>query len=272
MTIKDKVERSKEIILATQSNYSNPVVATSFGKDSMVLIHLLLSLGIKPPMVFFREPFMPKRYEFSNEVIKHFGLTVYDWRPFKTSMQQNGDEVEIQNYYAINMKCSVNMTCPTGIVPPVEGKDFLCGLRDLLLKPLGGGFDAPWDVCYIGHKISDSDPIYGGDAGCRTEFRVTPYGMDFSYPLQDWTHEDIWEYSEEHNVPQNMKRYFKKEDGTYDQLEDKTYNPDYFEACTKCLVRGGDKYVVCPKTGLRIENISDKVPWGDQNKPSYMVD
>jgi hypothetical protein len=266
----DKIHKAIELIERAIAHARNPCVATSFGKDSMALLHLLRSMGLHLPCVFWREPFHPWKYRFANKVIEDWGLVVYDWRPTETAVQQNGDEFEIQNYYSIG---DFSATCPTGIVPFEEDKPWLCAFYDLYRKPLQGRFDAPWDMMFLGHKGCDSDPIMSGCVGTRVEFRINPGGIDAAYPLRDWTHEDVFRYCEENSVPLQEDRYAKR-DGAWGELEDKTTNPDYFHCCTRCLDSRPEapKFVDCPKLGMKIENISSRVRWTDAKPLSYMED
>jgi 3'-phosphoadenosine 5'-phosphosulfate sulfotransferase (PAPS reductase)/FAD synthetase len=251
-----------------------PCVMTSFGKDSMVLLHVVGQAcertGVRmPDCVCFREPFDARKYRFAHRMAEFLGLRVYDWRPSATAMQQAGDEFEVQNYYRWGQHGA--MTCPTGIVPPEEGQEFLCAVDDLLMKPLAPPIDGPWTHFLIGHKGSDADPIYGGDAGTRVEWRMVPGAGEFLFPLRDFTDDDIWDLSELEQIPQNGDRY----QGREQNMDDLRANPDFFHACTRCLDRRPEagRFVTCPKRGgATVENISSRVAWADQSKPSYMED
>ncbi|NJL09621.1 MAG: hypothetical protein HC908_03755, partial [Calothrix sp. SM1_7_51] len=56
------------------------------------------------PCIFNKEPFFPTKYEFANQVIKDWNLTVYDFPPMRTFIQSiiledDKEEIEIVNYY-----------------------------------------------------------------------------------------------------------------------------------------------------------------------------
>jgi tRNA(Ile)-lysidine synthase TilS/MesJ len=51
-----KLEKTIELIRAGFSVPNRSALAWSGGKDSMVLFHILHTLGIKLPVVFFKEP------------------------------------------------------------------------------------------------------------------------------------------------------------------------------------------------------------------------
>jgi hypothetical protein len=140
-----------------------PVLLCSFGKDSMVLLHLLRSMGLDLPIVFHRDPWFPHKYAFADRMIREWNLTVWDWQPVAVSLWHGKGIVAFTNHYQIGQKPTGEpVTCcvPKNILPPVEGKPYLCGLADLMHRPTGT-FQYPWDMAFIGHKSSDQDQIAG---------------------------------------------------------------------------------------------------------------
>ena len=236
----------------------------------MVLLHLLRQVGIDVPIVFFREPWQPHKYWFQESIIREWDLLVYSWHPQRSAVQQKGGEYEIQNWYQLNNSI---LTCPSGITPPAEDMPWACAI-DMLQRPkqshlLTEAVQAAW----VGHKRCDSDPVLGGDAGTRVEARIMPEHISLLFPIRDWSHEDVWTYIENNNVPYDTARY-EKVDGKWRERPDKRYNADYVHACTACLDRspGAARVVYCPKLGLEIETNVDKVPWEDPEKFDYMKD
>ena len=265
-----KVEKSKSLILAGAKAFPRAMVAWSGGKDSMVLLHMMRELGLQYPVIFFREPWQPGKYKFHDKLIRDWGLVVYSWHPSESAFQQADDEFEVQNLYRIN---STTMTCPTGIIDPVDDLPWVCSM-DILHRPKQLDLQvSPVDCIWIGHKGCDSDPILGGDAGTRIEARILPDMANMMFPLRDWTHDDVWQYIEDNDIPYDSDRY-EKVDGKWGEKQDKRHNMDYVHACTKCVDRnpGAAKYVHCPKIGMVVENVSSMVPWATQEKISYMKD
>jgi hypothetical protein len=265
-----KTHSTKLLIERGIRHYPNSVLAWSGGKDSMVLLHIMRSMGINLPLIFFREPWQPSKYEFQDQLIREWDLLVYTWHPTESAFTQNEDEFEVQNLYFLN---STSIKCPTGIIQPSEGKPWVCSL-DILNRPKQVSLQVP-DVSavWIGHKGCDSNQIYGPDAGTRVEARIVPNMATMLFPLKDWSHQDVWNYIEEHNVPFDSKRYSKL-DGVWSEKEGKAHSIDNIHACTACIDRrqNAAKFVHCPKLGMRIENISASVPWANQEKLTYMKD
>jgi len=80
-TIVGKIERSKQIISDAVMEYGDKVeVACSFGKDSMVVVHL--ALQIKPDIRIFSvmTPFKPKEtFEYKDKMIQHYNLNLVEY-------------------------------------------------------------------------------------------------------------------------------------------------------------------------------------------------
>ena len=169
-------------------HYPHSAVCWSGGKDSMVLLHLMRECGFELPVIFWREPWQPHKYAFQDYVIREWELMVWTWHPFRSAMQQTGDEFEVQNWYRLNDGW---MTCPSGIVPPEDGYPWACAV-DMLDRPKQDRLVvSKCDAAWVGHKRCDTDKVLGGDAGTRVEGRMMPEHMSLFFPLRDWTHEDV---------------------------------------------------------------------------------
>lgn len=265
MTLNDKIDYAHRLIQQSLEEFRNPCIACSFGKDSMVVLDLVRRHRSDLPVVFHREPWQPRKYRFANEVIDRYGLQVHDFPPTATFVQDGGGEVEIAGYYQIGARYNM---LPTGIRPPQEGEDFVCGLKDIYGRPTGT-FAWPWDAMFHGHKASDRDPVYG-DITIHTDLARNLDSASYVFPIRMWTDEDIWTYTEQHNVPVHAARYEKAEDG-WREREDKSDNPDYVCACTACMVKDGPDQVPCPRMGGQlVGNVSEQLRWAPLERPAYL--
>lgn len=259
------IENSISKIHGVAKNFSRPAVLCSFGKDSMVLLHLVRAAGYDWPVVFYREPYFPKKYDFANRVISEWGLTVYDYPArFRTVMAKNGS-IEVMGHYPFGKS---EIMLPTGLHEPEDfnGK-YLCAKDDILSRPVGD-FQVPWSVVLIGHKDCDSNPLQG-NMKLRLDLKQTPGCPTAAYPIRGWTDEDIWAYSESRGVPIHTDRY-EKVDGKWGEKADRSLNPDWFPSCARCIDKTAGEYVFCPKVKGVINNVGHLVP--EPIMPTYYGD
>lgn len=259
--LKEKVGEARNFIRKLLVEYRNPVVYSSFGKDSMVLLELVRMAGMKLPVLFHREAHHPMKYSFANRVIELSGYEVYDYPPLYTRVQQGSQgDVEVVNYHQVGKQV---VQLPTGIRPPVDCQEYLCGLQDIYSKPRGT-FNYPWDLGLIGHKNTDTDPILGHPM-LQVRLQQNEKGTSFAFPIIHFTDADVWEFHEVYGIPINHARYDKN--NGWREKEDITFNPDYFHACVACMVSEGD--VWCPKLERMVPQAG--VLKVDQPLPSYIA-
>jgi hypothetical protein len=246
----DKVRGAIALIKEIVPNHSAPIVMSSFGKDSMVLLDLVKKANFKLPILSYREPFSPRKYLFANAIIHANDYTVYDYPPLETWFSRRNGSVEIVNLHQ-GPAGNAPIYLPTGVKPPKMDQPFLCGLSDIYGKPTVSSYSFPWDLALIGHKASDVDPILG-PVPINTFFQSGDLSLLF--PLKAFTDEDIWRYTIEFNLPINEQRYNRLDN--WKEFEDITFNPDYFHACTACMDPESPKEVFCPKVAGMIPNVS----------------
>lgn len=260
--LEKKIKAAVELIREQVSDHS--IVMSSFGKDSMVLLDLVFKADLKLSILFFREPFFPEKYEFANKVILERGYSVYDYAPLRTAIVKKDDQIEIANFYQVGTEDEY-MFLPTGIIKPIEGKPFLCGLSDLLNKPTGT-YNFPWDTVFIGHKSSDVDPMLGSVELNTSVVDTGP--IKLVLPVKDFTDEDIWEYHQRFNLPIHESRYNRKD--SWKEFKDKSFNPDYFPACMLCIDSDERERVLCPRLGKMVDSLSYLADYVTIKVPEYI--
>ena len=252
MNLKDKEGFALDLIKEIYARYKRPIVYASFGKDSMVLLHLVKRAGLKFPVMFHREPFCPEKYRFANRIIEAEGLSVYDYPPLVSTMTQRGDYVEIINWHSVGRDF---LYMPTGIDDRVPAT--ICGRDDILGKPKCH-YVYGWQVGLLGQKDSDKDPILQ-EPKIGQSIHVHSGSADFAYPIRYFTDADIWEYTRQNRIPYHEARYNSAD--FFKEFEDRTYNPDYFPVCVNCLRKGTGPRVYCFRERGDIDSISNLVPF-----------
>ena len=239
-SLDDKISHAKHLIFEWGTDGS--AVMCSFGKDSMVLLHLAReTLGHELPVIYFRHPYFPAKQEFANKIIESQALTVHDYPPFAAGVKVNDQMLELVARYGFGENGALDL--PINTLPPLPRRHFVCGLYDWVLRPKAGVITFPWKSVFIGHKSSDVDPF---DGPVPLKGDTTKIGKsDLVFPLRYWTDADVWDYIEANQVPYDKRRYQDRA-----ELEDKWLNPDYVHACTACIdPRETRKAVPCPRLG-----------------------
>jgi len=264
MDLESKISGAQNLVHRVLAQAKTPSIMSSFGKDSMVMLHLIRSLTGNLPVVFYREPFMPKKFRFANAVIDEWDLTVHDYPPLETTVVEKDGSVEVVSAYTIGKRALFR---PKGFYKSGNGEVSLCALHDLYLKATGT-YTYPWDVVFVGHKSTDVDPIQGA-VPLSADYANYVDCASIAYPLRHFTDQDVWDYTEKFNLPIHHSRYEKVE-GKWGERSDKRFNPDYFPACTACMVPESGS-VPCPRLGgLIVSNISDKLRWLPKQNFSHM--
>lgn len=241
---------------------TNPAIMCSFGKDSLVLVHLTRTYLTDLPVIFYKEPTMPKKYRFARQVAEEWNLKVYEYQPARTGLQQTGAVVEFVNSYPIGKGL---MNLALNRIEPKEGEECLCGVLDFLSKPVAAS-SFPFDVVFHGHKSVDQDPSYK-KLTLKQQVVVNPGSATLVFPLKDWTDDDVWQYIEENQLPIHHDRY-EKLDGKWVNKEDKTFNPDCFPLCAKCLLSNSEIY--CPKFKRFVPGLREKITITKPFVPNYV--
>lgn len=83
MNYLQKVERAKELILESAGKYKDLVLGSSFGKDSMVTLHLTLNVlkyEMIPVFGIMANTEFQETYDFANRIAKEWNLSYKEYR------------------------------------------------------------------------------------------------------------------------------------------------------------------------------------------------
>ena len=256
MSLADKIEATEKFLKECLTKYGNPVLLCSFGKDSMVLLHLLYCRNIRIPLIYFRDPWFPRKNDFANKVISSWNLEVHDYPPAKVSLCTGKDMVALVSEYQSSAHSTIFVLKNT--IEYQEGEDedkFLCGVN-FLIRPCSV-FVFPWDLGFVAHKNVDEDVIFG-PIPLHSNLLYRDQGPDYAFPLRDWTHDDVWDYTEKFNVPFQSDRY---DIAHRCEWSDKEFNSDWYPVCIRCVdKRHEGETVFCPKLKIELKNSGKAVP------------
>ena len=184
-----KIDESLEVIKEALK-FEKPVIASSFGKDSVALIHLVHQIDNTVPIVFtntgvnFRETI-----EYMETLKEKWNLTIYELHPemtFWEIVERYGYPKESRNSKTGDKRepkcCKILKYAPM--------KKFIKEYRPgVIFTGLRGdeGRQRRWPYILHGHALYE-------DKTNRTMKCI---------PLIWWTSKDIWEYHDMHGIPRN---------------------------------------------------------------------
>lgn len=258
--ISETIEKAKR----WAKNWPNSVVLWSGGKDSTAMLHLLkFQAGIDVPVIQFRQPKFRERYAYSDQLIKDWDLTVYEYPASRFALADGPDtetgevRFDLLHYFQWGTKAVV---LSLGTERPKEGEKFMCGMDDFLKRPTGT-FNWPWESVWIGTKNSDTDLIKG-HVPLAQDVRHAEGSPVSLYPMRNWTDRDIYQYLEDNGVKADPTRYIKTKSG-WTNNPDKSLNADFYPTCLNCVDRHQPNHVHCPKLKATVTNISHLAPYED---------
>lgn len=257
----EKLANTKRLIGAWVRHFRNPCILWSSGKDSMVILHILRSMGHDLPVVTFQEPWQRGRLDFTQRIADEWNLTLYDFPPSELGLNRGNDRLDIMQRFQLG---HFPMWLARGTEPPREGEPFQCAV-DWLSRPVGG-MQFPWDAAFHGQKSSDEDPC-SGKVPLATDMIAHPGCPAALYPLREWTDEDVFAYAEHVGLELDPARYGVVDGRMTVLVNDKAGNPDYYRACTACLDPDAPATVRCPKLGCEVNNISAQAFWPKLDMP-----
>jgi len=185
-----KINYSKTLIKKALSRHKNPVIACSFGKDSMVVLHLVRKF--KPDIsILWNDTGVeyPDTYQFAEKIINLWKLNVVVSRPdisFWKIVEEYGFPI-----YSRNSK-GVKQIAATKCCNELKKKPSIKAIRK-----------HKWDLYFTGLTKYESR---------LRMFTAQQYGDYFfakklkifkCHPIQNWTNDDIWKYHSKNEIPHN---------------------------------------------------------------------
>ncbi|MDH5694699.1 MAG: phosphoadenosine phosphosulfate reductase family protein [Gammaproteobacteria bacterium] len=187
INIHSKINSARDLVEKVLAKHEKPVVACSFGKNSMVVLHMVWQF--KPDVhVLFNDTLMeyPDTYKFKREVTQKWQLNIIETKPNKTFWWI------VENY-------GFPLFSRKGHADP--SKNCCRYLKEY-----------PIDRVLRKHKFDLYFTGLSRHESRLREFSAKKYGNYFyskrskhwkCHPIQDWTNEDIWKYHKIYDIPHN---------------------------------------------------------------------
>lgn len=249
-----KIDQAKQFIKDAISKHRNPAVLCSFGKDSVLMTYLALSVKPDLPVIFFRHSYNPLvKYRYADKMIQWFGeqfnpQVIQGLLPSQVELiDQNGD-LDFIEHYPIGAR---TMAMPVGIKQDEGG---ICS-KDKIFNQMKGSYDWSYDLLFCGHKACDEDTLVdGGKIPITIDYLQIQGSSTLAYPLRNFSHAEVFNSFSELNIPMDTERYEKTFE-VWAEKEDKTVNGDWTTACMNCMNPYNDKTVYCPKLKANVNNL-----------------
>lgn len=177
-TIQDKIEHSKDVIRQAMSENPRIAVASSFGKDSMVVLHLALEVDPNIKVFSVMTKFKPKEtFEYKEKITKEWNLNI------ETFMSDVDVPVEMS-------RTEPDRCCDILKVEPT--KRALSNLDAWItgLRRTEGRTRTDYE------EVERSALALTRMDGKAIKTRITKIN-----PILDWTETDIWKYIAMNSIP-----------------------------------------------------------------------
>ena len=220
-----------------------PVVCCSFGKDSIVVLHLCLRFR-KVPVIFVRHARFHEKFAHAEAVATRWDLEMHDLAPIGAFEYQHGPFFDVISAFSTGAGGRLFMLAGCRERRPDEER-YYCALHELILQPKGT-VEYPWDVTFLGHKACDA--AHFADRAEPVAPVFAGRGPQPVFPLHDWTDEDVWAYIRQYDLPYDRRWYEQK---------DASVNPDELPTCYRCLDgHHAGEQVWCPKINAQIASLA----------------
>jgi hypothetical protein len=242
------IEDARKVIAGAIERHERPAVMASFGKDSMLLLHLVREQIENVPVIWLGHETTSEQFAFVNRMIIEWDLTLFKVSPASRYVVRapNGDYSLVREY-EINGEAYP-------VISDLVHSDTRC-LLNLDLKTYQT-IEAPFDCVFAGWKESDRHPVFGDGAVPFPPDGTKISGAQWYAPLRSMTDEEVWQATKELHIPHNEAKY--------DQARE-TADPDNVVACSRCLT--GQGRVFCHDAGREI----DVAEWDRDSTREYLL-
>ena len=184
--MKKKVEKALELIRDQAEEYYNPVVACSWGKDSLVVLHLVNRV-IDDFQVLWNNTQLhyPSVYQIKDKLEDEWELDIVETKP-SMSFPEIIEEYGFPGVNSSDRSDSANAAC----------------CYNIKKKPTKQAIkNNEWDLYFDGLTAYESDRRWLN----LNDYGITHYHKSFDlqkcHPVGFWTVDDIWDYIEKHDIP-----------------------------------------------------------------------
>lgn len=237
---------------------AEPYAVSSFGKDSLVLLHLLSAHGVRN-VLHLQDADEVVDWPFINEVIANYDLHV-------TMLSRGRAMFMVVNdmpvFTALTFVSDRHLAVfPTTMAPYTGRGSYVC-VDGELHAMRATALDLQFDLLFSGAKRSDLTskaclsfmnllPTAMVEQRARESFATEVYrdrgaGVMSCEPLLHWTDADVWAYIDVQGLPWSHAVYH----------DDHTKKPTGMQWCYRCHDPREASIVACPRIGKNVLNLA----------------
>jgi phosphoadenosine phosphosulfate reductase len=209
-----------EIIKQAIERYEERIsVSCSFGKDSMVVLHMALQVDPNIKVTFFNTGVeFPETIRFKNQMKKKWNLNLYESKPIKPfwqcveeygipTMRKSGGSIRKGSNaprccYYLKERPAILLQRELGIMAILTGLQACESRNRKLLAMRYDNENAPY---------MERDNI----SFCSQRWFTRSTNLWSYHPIMLWSVKDVWEYTQNHSIPVN--EVYTKWGGIYDR-------------------------------------------------------
>ncbi len=234
MSASPSLDRAREVIASALAAHARPAVMCSFGKDSLLLLHLVRERIEDVSAIWLGHETTSDQFAFIERTLLDWDLTLFKLAPAHRYIVRAPNGA-----YALVREYLIN-GAPYPVISDLVHSDTRCLLR--LDRQASGNIEAPFDCVFVGWKASDRHSIFGDDPIPFPPDGAEIAGAAWYAPLREMTDDEVWRATRDLNIPYNEAKY--------DQNRAQA-DPDDVVACSRCLTEQGR--VFCHDVGAEID-------------------
>lgn len=250
-------ERTRALLAAAR----RPVLLSSFGKDSVLLLEMARRSKLPFDVLWYRDAFEggeEAETRFGKELAAEWDLSVYSYPSHDRYLVRAGERLTLVSEYDVGgdvipllqdieegERCALSLARASVAGPSNHGATApTTTTAPTAPTTAAASISFPWDVTLTGFRFEDAHEATG----------PAPFPPDgtrwgatrFFAPLREWTAEEVWEATAALSLPYDMRRYGERGLSPEAEVAD-------LALCARCLQSAGP--VFCPAERRLIDGI-----------------
>jgi phosphoadenosine phosphosulfate reductase len=206
-------EPEKLIEQAIRRYKENIAVACSFGKDSIVVLHMALKFNPNIKVVFNNTGVeFPENIKYKEKIKKLWNLNLIETKPIKTFWQCI-EEYGVPDIRVKNKGSNTPMCC---IYCKEKPADKVYKDNKIIAIMTGITAEESRQRKLLIARYDNKDDSHDNVKFCGQRYYMRSSGFWKLHPIVYWREEDVWRYIKENNIPINP--VYQKWGGIYDRV------------------------------------------------------